>query len=298
VNAVMDEELFFAIAEHKLVVVATDGSYTKPFETSYIMITPGQTMDVLVKATQPSGTYFMAARSYSSAFGAGFDNTTTTAIFQYYPSHHSKPILPILPPHNATAAATEFTKKLRSLGAKSNPIGLPLQIDTHLMFTISVNLLNCTKGTLCTGPLGKRFAASMNNISFVTPTIDLLRAYYFGIKGALEEDFPRNPPFRFNYTGENLPANLLTPEFGTKVLVLEYGARVEVVLQGTSILASDNHPIHLHGYSFYVVGWGFGNFDPEKDPLRYNLIDPPQQNTVGVPNNGWVAIRFKADNPG
>ncbi|WKA11166.1 hypothetical protein VitviT2T_028692 [Vitis vinifera] len=34
------------------------------------------------------------------------------------------------------------------------------------------------------------------------------------------------------------------------------------------------------------------------DPLHYNLVDPPHQNTISVPKNGWVAIRFEASNPG
>ncbi|CAB4319993.1 unnamed protein product [Prunus armeniaca] len=55
---------------------------------------------------------------------------------------------------------------------------------------------------------------------------------------------------------------------------------------------------NLHGFSFYIVGWGFGNFDKDKDPLNYNLIDPPLRNTVAVPISGWAAIRFHADNPG
>lgn len=56
--------------------------------------------------------------------------------------------------------------------------------------------------------------------------------------------------------------------------------------------------MHLHGYSFYVVGWGIGNFDEKKDPLNYNLVDPPLMNTIAVPRNGWTTIRFKANNPG
>ncbi|RZC53186.1 hypothetical protein C5167_012043 [Papaver somniferum] len=31
---------------------------------------------------------------------------------------------------------------------------------------------------------------------------------------------------------------------------------------------------------------------------KYNLVDPPERNTVGVPTGGWTAIRFRADNPG
>ena len=85
---------------------------------------------------------------------------------------------------------------------------------------------------------------------------------------------------------------------GTKVKVLEYGVVVEVVFQGTAILGAENHPMHLHGFAFYVVGMGFGNFNETTDPAGYNLIDPPFQNTVTVPKAGWAAIRFRAANPG
>ena len=80
--------------------------------------------------------------------------------------------------------------------------------------------------------------------------------------------------------------------------VLEYGSTVELVLQGTNLLAGTEHPMHLHGLSFYVVGWGFGNLDKHKGPLKYNLVDPPYQNTMAIPKNGWVTIRFRAKKPG
>ncbi|KAL2460456.1 Laccase-14 [Abeliophyllum distichum] len=301
VSAVMDENLFFSIAKHKLTLVGTDGFYTKPFETDYIMITPGQSMDVLLTANQSPNLYYIAARSYSSAFGAGFDNSTTTGILQYkqnvFNLFSSDPFLPPLPPYNGTPESTEFTKKLRSLANKEHSIEVPLETDTNLFLTVAVNLLNCT-GKPCNGPFDKRFSASLNNISFVFPSSNILQAYYYKIQGVFEKNFPRKPLQKFDYTGYNLPDNLLTPDFGTRVLVLEYNASVELILQGTNVLASDNHPMHLHGYSFYVVGWGFGNFDPTKDPSTYNLVDPPQQTTVGIPNNGWVAIRFRANNPG
>ncbi|XP_051133594.1 laccase-14 [Andrographis paniculata] len=306
VSAVMEENLFFAIANHKLTVVGTDGFYTKPFETDHIMIAPGQTMDVLLNANQsPELKYYMAARAYAISYGAGYDNTTTTAILQYANSANnrslmSSPVLvPTLPPYTDTQAATQFTRRLRSLASKDHPVNIPVKIKTNLFLTWSVNLLNCTGVGPCGGPLGRRFAASVNNVSFVHPTrTDILQAYYYNISGIYTGDFPRNPPHSFDYTAKNLTENLLTPEFGTRAVVLEYNAGVEVVLQGTNLVASDNHPIHLHGHGFYMVGWGFGKFDPEKDPSRYNLVDPPQQTTVGIPDNGWVAIRFRADNPG
>ncbi|XWS56676.1 hypothetical protein CRYUN_Cryun09bG0106000 [Craigia yunnanensis] len=48
----------------------------------------------------------------------------------------------------------------------------------------------------------------------------------------------------------------------------------------------------------YTVGRGLGNFDPGKDPQKFNLVDPVERNTVSVPTAGWTAIRFRADNPG
>ncbi|KAL7229442.1 hypothetical protein ACSBR2_008034 [Camellia fascicularis] len=64
----------------------------------------------------------------------------------------------------------------------------------------------------------------------------------------------------------NLP---LTNKHGnaTEVKVLNYNETVEIVFQDTNVLdTSMNHPIHLHGYSFYVVGTGYGNFNNGTDP--------------------------------
>ncbi|CBI29315.3 unnamed protein product, partial [Vitis vinifera] len=141
-------------------------------------------------------------------------------------------------------------------------------------------------------------AASVNNISFVNPKIDVLEAYYYQINGVFGTRFPSFPPYVFNFTAEYLSLLLELPNRWTEVKVLDYDSVVELVFQGTNLVAGTDHPIHLHGYSFYVVGWGFGNFNKDKDPLGYNLVDPPLQNTIAVPKNGWTTIRFKAHNPG
>ncbi|KAG6394820.1 hypothetical protein SASPL_145410 [Salvia splendens] len=53
--------------------------------------------------------------------------------------------------------------------------------------------------------------------------------------------------------------------------------------------------MHLHGYSFYLVGMGTGNFNRKRDSVGYNLVDPPLQNTIVVPSNGWTAIMTGPD---
>ncbi|KAL0376155.1 UNVERIFIED_CONTAM: Laccase-11 [Sesamum calycinum] len=108
-----------------------------------------------------------------------------------------------------------------------------------------------------------------------------------------------SPPTPFNYTGAPLTANLQTTQTKhPRLSKIAFNSTVELVLQDTNLLSVESHPFHLHGYNFFVVGTGVGNFDPKKDPAKFNLVDPPERNTVGVPTGGWTAIRFRADNPG
>ncbi|AES98819.1 putative laccase [Medicago truncatula] len=296
INSALNQELFFSIANHRMTVVAMDAAYTKPSNTRVLMIGPGQTINVLVTADQPPGRYYMAARAYQTAMNAAFDNTTTTAILEYRNRPPSRPILPVLPFFNDTATSTAFTSRIRGL----SKIKVFQNVDVSLLFTVGLGLINCTNpnSPRCQGPNGTRFAASINNNSFVLPrTTSLMQAYYNGVPGIFTTDFPPVPPIQFNYTG-NVPRGLWTPRKGTKLFKLKYGSNVQIVLQDTSIVTVEDHPMHVHGFHFFVVGSGFGNFNPRTDPATFNLVDPPVRNTIGTPPGGWVAIRFKADNPG
>lgn len=303
INAALNQPLFFKIANHKLTVVSADASYTKPFTTDVLMLGPGQTTDVLITGDQPPAHYYIAARAYQSA-SASFDNTTTTAILQYKSAPCSSkncaatnPVMPQLPAFNDTATVTAFSRSFRS----PRPVEVPTDIDENLFFTIGLGLNRCPtkfKSRRCQGPNGTRFTSSMNNVSFVLPsTISILQAFQQRIPGVFTTDFPANPPVKFDYTG-NVSRSLWQPVPGTKGYRLKYGSRVQVVLQDTSIVTPENHPIHLHGYDFYIVAEGFGNFNPNTDTKKFNLVDPPLRNTVAVPANGWAVIRFVADNPG
>ncbi|GLJ39445.1 hypothetical protein SUGI_0805640 [Cryptomeria japonica] len=304
INAALNDELFFAIANHTMTVVEIDASYTKPFTTEAVMITPGQTMNVLVTANQRPAKYHVAACPYVTS-KAPFDETRTTALWLY-----SKPSLSIdgnqdepvvtenLPVMRDTAYATKFTASLRSLNSRDYPSNdVPKKIDREFLFTISLGLQDCPRGKICKGYYGGRFSASMNNQSFVRPLMAMLQAAYYNMSGVFSKDFPAQPPRKFNYT-DNLLSMNMNPQFGSRIAVVNFNDNVEIVLQDTSLLSFENHPIHLHGFNFYVVGNGFGNFDPEKDRAAFNLVDPPLRNTVAVPSAGWTALRFKADNPG
>jgi len=128
------------------------------------------------------------------------------------------------------------------------------------------------------------------------PKTALLQAHYFNLTGIYTTDFPAKPRRVFDFTGKP-PSNLATMK-ATKLYKLPYNSTVQVVLQDTGNVAPENHPIHLHGFNFFVVGLGTGNYNSKKDSNKFNLVDPVERNTVGVPSGGWAAIRFRADNPG
>lgn len=300
VNADMNEILFFGVAKHPLTVLGVDGCYTKPLTRAYISIAPGQSTDCLLHADQNPDRYYMAAQPYEGNKGVNFDNTTATGIVEYGGSYTPSPLpnLPNLPSYNDTQAALNFTYSIKSLNSKSHPSPVPIKVNKRIVSTISINVFPCRPHETCDGPNGTRLAASMNNISFVNPKIDVLEAYFYHISGVFGKRFPTSPPFVFNYTADFVPFELDVPRRGTEARVLPFNSNIELVFQGTNQVAGIDHPMHLHGFTFYVVGWGSGNFDPTKDPLNYNLVDPQKRNTVIVPRNGWTAVRFTADNPG
>ncbi|RWR86103.1 laccase-17-like protein [Cinnamomum micranthum f. kanehirae] len=308
INAALNDELFFRIAHHKLKVVEADASYVKPFKANTLLLTPGQTTNVLLKTKShyPNATFLMMARPYATGLGT-FDNSSTAGILEYQLPNSSSSshvniqklrlFKPKLPPLNDTSFAANFTRKLRSLTNRQFPINVPRTVDRYFFFTVGLGANPCPKNQTCQGPNGTKFAASVNNVSFIMPTIALLQAHYYGnSNGVYTTDFPSNPPMPFNYTGT--PPNNTFVGNGTKVVALPFNTSVQLVLQDTSILGVESHPLHLHGFNFFLVGMGFGNYNPDKDPSNFNLVDPVERNTIGVPSGGWVAIRFLADNPG
>ncbi|KAK7294648.1 hypothetical protein RJT34_17538 [Clitoria ternatea] len=295
INAALNEELFFKIASHEFTVVEVDASYVKPFKTETILIAPGQTTNALLTADQKSGKYLIVASTFMDAPVVAVDNLTATATLYYTDTLASSPtVLTTPPPRNATQVANNFTLSLKSLNSKMYPANVPLTIDHSLFFTVGLGINPCPS---CKAGNGSRVVAAVNNVTFVMPTTALLQAHYFNMKGVFTADFPPNPPQVYNYTGTPPPASSQTTN-GTKLYRLAFNSTVQIVLQDTGIIAPESHPVHLHGFNFFVVGTDVGNYDPKKDPKKFNLVDPVERNTMGVPTGGWTAIRFRSDNPG
>ncbi|XP_057982382.1 laccase-7-like [Malania oleifera] len=303
INAALNNQLFFMIAHHSFTVVAVDSSYTNPCKTDVILVAPGQTTDVLLIADQSPGTYYMAARAYASAAGVPIDNTTTRARLVYDGANDapSTPPMPRLPDYNDTATAHRFYSNLTALLTAPFRYPVPTHVDHHMFIAFGFGLYPCGENATCEGPFGQRLAASMNNISFVFPSRQsILEAHFYGLSGAYDVGFPSQPLRIFDYTNTSLSLDrsLLMTNKSTIVKEFEFNSTIEIVWQNTALVTIENHPMHIHGFDFHVMAQGFGNYDPENDPVKFNLKDPQIRNTIGVPAGGWAVIRFRANNPG
>ncbi|XP_076914382.1 laccase-7-like [Bidens hawaiensis] len=301
INAALNTQFFFKIANHNFTVVAVDAAYTNPFQTDVVLVGPGQTTDVLITANQSPGLYYMAASPYDSGIGIPFNANITTGILAYQNATQTTPTLPVMPAFNDTPTAFTFSTNLTALVTSRFWSPVPRTVDENMFITFGLGLSACGSNQTCGGIFQQRMAASMNNNSFVLPTrMSLLEAYFRNVSGVYTTDFPDQPPMVFDYTNVSNSFNqslLMTPKV-TSLKKIKFNSTVQIVLQNTALVSVENHPMHLHGFNFYVLAQGFGNYDPTNDTRKFNFVNPQERNTLGVPTGGWAVIRFRADNPG
>lgn len=89
----------------------------------------------------------------------------------------------------------------------------------------------------------------------------------------------------------------------TNSYVLQHNEVIEIVLNNRD---AGKHPFHLHGHNFQVISRSEEGED-EDNPIVYDPNDPDHNNfpefpmvrdTVLVNANGFIVLRFKANNPG
>lgn len=100
----------------------------------------------------------------------------------------------------------------------------------------------------------------------------------------------------------NLPDNYdTTPGNGsvyycTHLMPLKLDKVYEVLLIGNQDVS---HPIHLHGSCFEVIDMGsLDQLDSGKTAFADADYAPVMKDTVAIPDNGFIRIRFRTLNPG
>ncbi|ERN19800.1 hypothetical protein AMTR_s00064p00148730 [Amborella trichopoda] len=278
--------LNFAFGNHKLVLVEADGSYIQPVTVESLDIYSGETYSLLLHTNQDPSTNYWASASIISRHPK---TPPGLAILNYRPNPSSllpRSAPPTPPKWNDTARAIAFARKIVADPLRNtNP---PASAIHRIVLLNTQNKINgYTKWAI-------------NNVSLVLPATPYLGSIRYGLHSAF--DFHTNPPEDFpeNYDIFRPPQNP-NATTGNAVYKLKLGSTVDVILQNANLLTegtSEVHPWHLHGHDFWVLGFGDGRFNWQRDAARFNLKDPPRKNTVALFPYGWTAIRFVADNPG
>ncbi|KAK3317236.1 multicopper oxidase [Cercophora scortea] len=87
-----------------------------------------------------------------------------------------------------------------------------------------------------------------------------------------------------------------TTTFDTSNAVIELPTADEWVYVVIETTLPIPHPIHLHGFDFFVLAQGTGTFSTSTVTL--NTANPPRRDTAMLPASGFVVLAFETDNPG
>lgn len=93
-------------------------------------------------------------------------------------------------------------------------------------------------------------------------------------------------PFGFNSDVFSTPRELVYQTTGIRT--------IDILIQNFD---DGNHPMHLHGYKYWVLAQGHG-YPPADIMSNLDLSNPLRRDTASVEAFGWALLRFTADNAG
>nr|KYP60682.1 Monocopper oxidase-like protein SKU5 [Cajanus cajan] len=269
----------FRIQNHQMVLVETEGSYVNQIPLESLDVHVGQSYSVLVTANQYAADYYIVA---SPKMSDATNNSTLVGVAVLHYNNSTSPANGSLPcgpyPYDLQFSinqAKSIRWNLTAGAARPNPQGTFNVSNVTISETF---ILQASKATI-----NGSSRYTVNNVSYLTPDTPLKLADYFSNgTGVYELDA---------YSKNTSNVNAVRGVFVASAL---HKGWTEIVLHNNLYIIDS---WHLDGYSFFVVGMGYGEWNPG---LRstYNLYDPVARSTVQVYPGGWSAVYVYPDNPG
>ncbi|CAG8440506.1 4203_t:CDS:2 [Funneliformis caledonium] len=250
----------FSIDNHEMEIIEVDGSLTQKHKINRLPIHVGQRYSVLVTAiASPESNYWMRAKFHKDCLPENTKHLTSTvkAMIHYKDSLTQQP----------------DSEPVSSNSWEDNVDGC-VDLDAKLLKPYYLEKIpDATRKIV----LKIEFKEDENGVE---------RAFVNGSSYV--------PNMRVNNTLQNVISG--NHEFGRNQNVFIYNNTQEVVDLAFINTDDGEHPFHLHGHKFWVLGWGNETMFPDYSKL--NTIDAIQRDTSTIPPNGWTVIRFKPNNPG
>ncbi|XP_047512299.1 laccase-5 isoform X2 [Pieris napi] len=301
---------------HNLTVIATDGEPVQPVQVNTIISFSGERYDFVIEANNIPGAYWIQVRGLGEC---GIKRAQQLGILRYargpYQPSTPSPTYDIGIPQgvvlNPLDAICDVKRNdavcvsnLKSAKAISKDI-LQERPDVKIFLPFRFHFYKPkelfkenTYRNYLVAPGGDHVLSLVDEISYrAAPAPPLSQMHEL------------SPELFCN--GDNRPENCAVDCRCTHMIDVPLNSIVEIVLVDEVQSPNLSHPFHLHGTSYSVIGMGRS---PDKNIKKINLkhaldLDrkgllhrqydlPPLKDTLAVPNNGYVVLRLKADNPG
>ncbi|XP_049395435.1 monocopper oxidase-like protein SKS1 [Solanum stenotomum] len=272
--------LNFRIQNHNLLLVETEGYYTSQQNYTSVDIHVGQSYTFLVTMDQNASSDYYIVASSRFVNQTIWQKVTGVGIL-HYSNSKGKAAGPLPDPPNdvydtsyALNQAMSIRQNVSASGARPNPQG---SFHYGQINVTDFYLLKSVPPVSIDGKL----RATFNGISFKNPVTPIRLADLYYVKGDYKLDFPTKPMNR-------------PPKVDTSIINATYKGFIEIVLQNNDTVVQS---FHVDGYSFFVVGMGFGEWT-ENNRGSYNRWDAISRSTTQVFPGGWTAVLVSLDNVG
>ncbi|KAI1881194.1 hypothetical protein JX265_000020 [Neoarthrinium moseri] len=284
---------WFSVDNHTLSIIELDGVEIEPISTRGVYLNIGQRVSVILVANQTVGNYYIRATLPQTCFLPYAPYTSTTLESVQYAARG------ILSYEGASPDAEPVGVR----GNVSNPYGVEN---------------NGVRGDVWEGcddmpfniPKPRREMAAVD----VADGNDQYIEYMFRQAQDVNRIFINKTaysPLEHNATLWKVPGQKFDPSKANSYGSWDFGLNQQVLLiphagKGAQIVINSRdameHPWHMHGHTFQIVGWGPGLFGGAAangtTTTTWSLENPMRRDTVTVPAQSHVVLRFAADNPG
>uniref|UniRef100_A0A182P7D7 Multicopper oxidase n=1 Tax=Anopheles epiroticus TaxID=199890 RepID=A0A182P7D7_9DIPT len=305
-----------SIESHNLTVIASDGFGIQPLEDLGSFVSyAGERFDFVVKANQPIGNYLMRFRGLMDC-DERFTSAYQFAVLRYRGAPEDTEY-ESWPPYDYEAPGVQLNSLNRGPGAEdvitiaeTNALDqedlLLLRNETDYKFYVYYDFYGKDNPHFHVPSLygfqqvinntNRLYTPQLNHISMRMPPIPFLPG-----KDVLDESQFCNET---SVRGRNCREEFCEC---SHVIQIPLHATVEMVMIDEGFTFDANHPFHLHGHAFRVVGMDRVSRNTTVEEIRRmdeegrlprRLKRAPIKDTVTIPDGGYTIIRFIANNPG
>ncbi|WVN86158.1 uncharacterized protein L203_101319 [Cryptococcus depauperatus CBS 7841] len=267
INAAAHAMFRVSLDEHPLEVVETDGELVYGPTVHEIPLAPGERISAIIKTTQgqAGAAFWIRSRVASKCILRGFHDAGQ-AILRYTGNEEVATVYP------TTSSWNDLTDDDGNCVALDEIYELiPRNVMAAEAVALQTHVLNSKIGTFLNHDGDSMRLFAFNNISYQNQI--------------------------------NQPLLLTIMEGGTLNSALIANAVFDRKGAGNIIVnnldAAIDHPYHLHGNNFQLIGRGTGALtEANLSNVCLNLTNPVRKDTLWIPANSWALLRIMTDNPG